>query len=944
MKIGFTKPTAALIYILILTCNVLKAQTPVYLDPKAPIDQRVADLLGRMTIEEKIGQMMQIDNSAIKDNPNVIANYFLGSVLSGGDSKTGDNTTLAWADQYDKFQNIALGTRLKIPIIYGIDAVHGNNDLLGTTVFPHNIGLGCSRNPELVKLAARVTAEEVAATGVDWTFAPCIAVPQDERWGRTYEGFSENPELTQIMSRAAVTGFQGDTLAAQTSILACAKHFLADGGTLGGKDQGNTVADETAIRKIHLPGYLAAIDAGVGSVMVSYSSINGQKMHGSKYWITDVLKTELGFKGFVVSDYAGVDQINSNYTTAVQNAVNAGIDMIMIPSKYADTYNALLASVNNNKIPVSRIDDAVKRILLIKFKMGLFEKPLADRTLMPKVGSAEHREAARACVRESLVLLKKKDGILPIQADKPGLRIIVAGSHADDIGNQCGGWTVTWQGKSGQTTTGTTILAAMKKAAPSAQIEYSLNGDFNNTKADYSVVVIGEKPYAEGQGDRSDLSIAKDQIELIKKMKAYGNPVIVLLISGRPMIIEKILHFSDVIFAAWLPGTEGTGVADILFGSYKPKGLLSHSWPRSMNQIPVNFGDSSYSPLYKYGYGITSFDNSPAGSPPELYSTIINKTGKNIELTFNKAMANPSGANAQFSIIKNGAELKTGIKTALKPGDNTTLILTTDSVFSSKDSALIKYISGNIKSEDGGAVAPTEYVNVVNWTAFPFTMVPAVINANIYSDMFGVASEACSDEGGGLNLTSIDDGDWMEYNINVPTTEMYLLSFRIASLTAGGNISLTSGGRTLGARSLPGTGSWQNWTTTYQVAGLLAGEQTLKILATKGGFKLHWFAIESTNNVEKTNSTLPLTNLLEQNYPNPFNPSTEIQFSVKSGGIASLKLYNTLGQLVKTLFNEYKEAGNYKINVTLSGLPCGVYVYTLSANGFISSRKMVLIK
>jgi len=395
-------------------------QTPAYLDPNAPIGQRVEDLLGRMTLNEKIGQMMQVENSAFQSSAAPIAAYFMGSVLSGGNSKTGDNTTLAWANQYDKFQAAALGTRLKIPILYGLDAVHGNNDILGTTIFPHNIGLGCTRNPDLVKQAARITAIEVAATGADWTFAPCIAVPQNERWGRTYEGFAETPELTEIMSRAAVIGFQGDTLAGQTSILACAKHFLGDGGTTDGKDQGNTVADENTIRKIHLPGYIAALNAGAATVMASYSSINGQKMHGYKYWLTDVLKNELGFKGFVVSDYSGVDQLNGDYTIAVQNAINAGIDMVMMPSRYVDFYNAMTASVNSNKIPIQRVDDAVRRILTVKFKMGLFEKPYADRTLFEKVGSAAHRAVARQCVRESIVLLKKKDGILPLPKSGTG--------------------------------------------------------------------------------------------------------------------------------------------------------------------------------------------------------------------------------------------------------------------------------------------------------------------------------------------------------------------------------------------------------------------------------------------------------------------------------------------------------------------------------------------
>ncbi len=940
----FTKFLIPCIFLLLLLTGNLEAQTPIYLDPKAPIDKRVEDLLGRMNIDEKIGQMIQVDNSALQNNNSAIATYYMGSVLSGGDSKTGDNTTLAWANQYDKFQGIALGTRLKIPIIYGIDAVHGNNDLLNTTIFPHNIALGCTRNPDLVQQAARVTAVEVAATGVDWTFAPCIAVPQDERWGRTYEGFAETPELTQILGAAATRGFQGDTLAGQTSILACAKHYLADGGTSGGKDQGNALLDEATLRKIHLPGYISAINAGAGSVMASYSSINGVKMHGSKYWLTDVLKNELGFKGFIISDYAAVDQINSDYTIAVQNSINAGMDMVMVPIKYAEFYNAMKTSVNAGKIPVSRIDDAVRRILYIKFKMGLFENPYADRSLMAKVGSAEHRAVARQCVRESIVLLKKKDGILPLPKNKPNMRVLVAGSHADDLGNQCGGWSVTWQGKSGKITTGTTILEGFKKAAPTAQFDFSLTGDYTNTKADYSVVVIGEKPYAEGQGDKSDLGIPKDQVELIKKMKSYGNPVIVVLISGRPLILEKILHYSDVIFAAWLPGTEGDGVADVLFGDYKPKGLLSHSWPKNMGQIPINVGDASYSPLYEYGYGINTFDNPPVGSAPVLLSGIVDKTGKTIELTFSKEMKDPSSETLKFALSKNGALINANITTSLKPGDSTTFILTHDAKFEGSDIVAIQFISGNIASKDGGILAPPVKLDLYNWVSRPAVMIPGKIPAVNYSEMFGVTAEPCSDAGGGSNLGYIDDGDWMEYNINVPTSELYLLSLRVASQSTAGNISLTSGGRTLGARTLPVTGGWQTWTTISQVIGLYAGEQTFKISAVKGGFNLNWLSFESLNGVEKRDGNIPLSNNLEQNFPNPFNPTTEIRFSLSTGGITTMRLFNVLGQEVKTMFNEYKAPGNYKVTVNLNDLPCGVYIYSLCTNGFTSSRKMVFVK
>jgi beta-glucosidase len=630
----------------LLPIAALIAQTPVYLDPAAPVDQRVDDLIGRMTLDEKIGQMMQVDHPAVLYNLSDVTKYFIGSILSGGGSDIGDNTTSTWAALHDTMQAYALKTRLTIPMIYGIDAVHGNNNIYGATIFPHNIGLGCTRDTDLVQEAERITAEELAATGIEWTFAPCIAVPRDERWGRTYEGFGETPELAQLMATAAVRGFQGDSLTGPTSILACAKHYLGDGGTTKGTNAGNTVGDEATIRRIHLPGYIAAIRAGAGSIMASFSSINGQPMTGNAYWLTDVLKKELGFKGFVVSDWGAVDLLGSNYTLDVATAINAGIDMVMLPYRYADFQTAMRYLVGNGTITLSRVDDAVRRILTVKFSMGLFERPYADKNLNAHVGSAEHRAVARKCVRKSLVLMKNSNRILPLP--KSNRRILVAGSHADDIGNQCGGWTISWQGKSGNITPGTTILQGMRNAAPADQIEFSLTGNFADTKADYSVVVVGELPYAEGNGNRTDLTLASADISLIAKMKSYGNPVVVILVSGRPLIIGGILSFSDAIIAAWLPGTEGDGVADVLFGDYSPQGVLSHSWPRSMTQVPINVGDNSYDPLYPYGFGLTYTDTNATSVPTSPAVREVMDLGFNYPNPFNPT------TNIEYQISKLG--------------------------------------------------------------------------------------------------------------------------------------------------------------------------------------------------------------------------------------------------------------------------------------------------
>jgi len=576
---------------------------------KSSLNKKVDELLAQMTLEEKIGQMTQVDIDALKGHYEDIEKYSLGSILCGGNSEIEDISAKGWADFYDMLQSHALKSRLKIPMIYGADAVHGHNNVIGAVVFPHNIGLGATRNAKLVEKAARVTAEEVAATGIDWTFAPCVAVARNERWGRTYESFGEDPELAKTLGAAQVKGFQGKKLSGQTSILACAKHFLGDGGTTNGKDQGNTEVDEPTLRKLFLPGYVAAIKAGVKTIMPSYSSWNGTKMHGNKYLLTDVLKGELGFKGFLVSDWAAIDKIEKDYKSDIERSINAGLDMIMIPNapgkdnNYVQFMTLLKELVNENKVPLSRIDDAVRRILLVKFEMNIFANPFTDRTLMPTFGSKEHRQVARECVRQSLVLLKNENKTLPIS--KKVKHITLAGTSADDIGNQCGGWTIDWQGKSGNTISGgTTILQAVKNAvSKNTAVSYSKDGS-EVKDADVVLVVVGETPYAEMFGDREDLNLSKEDIAAIETVKKSGKPYVVILFSGRPMIVESQLKDANAFVAAWLPGSEGAGITDVLFGDFNFTGKLGHSWPKTMEQIPINVGDKNYDPLFPYGFGL----------------------------------------------------------------------------------------------------------------------------------------------------------------------------------------------------------------------------------------------------------------------------------------------------------------------------------------------------
>ncbi|MGC9972039.1 MAG: glycoside hydrolase family 3 N-terminal domain-containing protein [Bryobacteraceae bacterium] len=585
--------------------------------PKPPAlssyDAQVKPLLSRMTLEEKVGQMTQADHASVKDLADV-ENYFLGSVLSSGSSDPQEGNSLqAWTDLYDRFQQRTRKTRLGIPILYGIDAVHGHNNVLGAVIFPHNIGLGCARNRALAEKIARITAEEVRATGIQWAFAPCVAVPQDIRWGRTFEGFSEDPEVVKVLGEAQVRGLQGSDLRDPLAALACAKHYAGDGGTAWGStrrgfglDQGDTRVDEQTLRRIHLPGYIAAIRAGVGSIMPSYSSWNGVKCSASKRLLTEILKQELGFEGFLVSDFNAIDQLSPNYKTAVEMSIDAGMDMVMTSRRYREFFNSLKALAEEGKVPMSRIDDAVTRILRVKFAMGLMDQgrsPLADRSLHKSFGSAQHRQVAREAVRQSLVLLKNEGKTLPIS--KRVTRIHVGGKSADDLGNQCGGWTIAWTGRSGDVTTGgTTILSAIKKAvSKNTQVTFSKDGT-DAAGAAIGIVVIGEKPYAEGFGDRADLALAKEDVEAVGNMRKAGIPVVVILVSGRPMILNQVLEQADAFLAAWLPGTEGQGVADVLFGDYSPTGKLSFSWPRSMAQIPSHPGDPNYDPLFKYGFGL----------------------------------------------------------------------------------------------------------------------------------------------------------------------------------------------------------------------------------------------------------------------------------------------------------------------------------------------------
>ena len=616
------------------------SQVPSYRNAALPTGTRVADLLGRMTLEEKVGQMTQAERSDVAADPSLVTTWGLGSLLSGGGSVPEGNTPSAWADMVDTYQRAALNTRLGIPILYGVDSVHGHGNLKGATVFPHNIGLGATRDPDLLRKIGAITAEETRASGPQWVFAPCVCVARDDRWGRTYESFGEDPKLVESME-TIIDGLQGKpgTLDQSDHVLATAKHFAGDGLTTYGTgsneykiDQGIDQVDRATFDRLALAPYWPAVQKHhVGSVMPSYSSVdwtedglgNPTRMHANKELITGVLKQEMGFSGIVISDWQGIRQIPGDYKTQVATSVNAGVDMFMEPYSGSTTgapdfINTLVGLVQDGTVPMSRIDDAVSRILAAKFELGLFEHPLTDRSNIDQIGSPAHRAVARRAVQESQVLLKNSDRTLPLSTRRP---VYVAGSNADNIGNQAGGWTITWQGGSTNVIPGQTILDGIKRTA--GDVTYSQDASTPVPAGAEGIVVVGETPYAEGYGDvggprwpwdpgdngvprpEKTMQLSDADQATVSRVCAAAASCTVVVVSGRPMVIDPaLLSQIDSLVASWLPGSEGAGVADALFGISDFTGRLPMTWPRSLDQEPINIGDANYDPLYPFGWGL----------------------------------------------------------------------------------------------------------------------------------------------------------------------------------------------------------------------------------------------------------------------------------------------------------------------------------------------------
>jgi beta-glucosidase len=595
-------------------------------DPASDVEEKVAALLARMTLEQKVGQMVQPDIRSV--TPDDVRKYRLGSVLNGGGAWPGEKKTASvadWVALADSFYDASMDTTggaPAIPIMWGTDAVHGHNNVVGATLFPHNIGLGAAHDPDLMERIGAATAREVAATGLDWTFAPTVAVVRDDRWGRTYESYSEDPEIVREYAGRMVRGLQGawgtrEFLDA-SHVLATAKHFLGDGGTTNGEDRGDTRGTEAELLQLHGQGYVAAIEAGVQTIMASYNSWNGWKLHGHHELLTDVLKQRMKFDGIVVSDWDGVDEVQGCSKDKCAQAINAGIDMIMVPNDWKNLIANTLEQVRAEKIPLARIDDAVTRILRVKYRAGLFERgrpssrPLANKTAL--IGAPEHRAVARQAVRESLVLLKNERNLLPL---KRKTKVLVVGDGADNIGQQAGGWTVSWQG-TGNTNAdfpgATSILQGIERTVSEGggKVTSSID-DLQQSRPHVAVVVFGETPYAEWFGDLRSIEFRSAdgaELALLQQLKQASVPSVCVFLTGRPLVVEQQLAACDAFVVAWLPGTEGGGIADVLFRktngkvNYNFVGKLAFSWPRTAAQTALNRNDAGYDPLFPYGFGL----------------------------------------------------------------------------------------------------------------------------------------------------------------------------------------------------------------------------------------------------------------------------------------------------------------------------------------------------
>ena len=764
------------------------------LKPAFPYDEqletRIADLLSQMSLEQKVGQMIQAEIKYI--TPEQVKKYHIGSILNGGGTFPNNDkfaTPDDWGKMADDFFAASMDTSdggMAIPIIWGSDAVHGHNNVIGATLFPHNIGLGAARDPELIRRIGEATAREVAVTGIDWTFAPTIAVVRDDRWGRTFESYSEDPQIVASYAREMIKGIQGDKSSEQfldgRHLVSAAKHFVGDGGTTRGIDRGDTEVSEKELAEIHAAGYFTALQSGVQTVMASFNSWNGKRLHGHKYLLTDVLKERLGFDGFVVGDWNGHRFVEGCTVESCAASVNAGLDMFMVTSEWKPLLENTIAQVKSGEIPMHRIDDAVSRILRVKIRAGLFERdrPLAGKTGI--LGSPEHRAIAREAVRKSLVLLKNNEGLLPVDARR---NILVAGDAADNIAKQSGGWTISWQGTGntaedfpGATSIYSGIQQAVQQAGGDVVLsesgEFSANSFKNGAKPDVAIVVFGENPYAEWHGDLASIEFqlgSKEDQELLQKLKAQGIPVVSVFISGRPLWVNKELNLSDAFVAAWLPGSEGAGVADVILTDgdgnkrHDFTGQLSFSWPEQVHQTVINHKDDDYAPLFAYGYGLSYSDQTSIASN-------LNENGESyVDGKLEDAWLMVSRPRAPWKLfIADGDRAPLWVSGNLASSDDENITVASIDMLSQEDARQITWKglrAGSILLQSQKSQDLTRYLNEHS----ALTLDIRVDNRPSAPVFAQITCESDSDCQGALPLQSalaeLPEGEWSEISIDL---------------------------------------------------------------------------------------------------------------------------------------------------------------------------------
>jgi len=798
------------------------------------VDEKVSELLKSMTLEDKIGQMLIADYGALRDNVNDISSYKIGNVLFGADSDPDLNTASSWAQLCDSLQNIAISANMHIPLFLGTDAIHGHSNVSTATIFPQNIGMGCTRNTRLVSEEGKIVANEAAATGIRLIFSPSFVVPRDERWGGTYEGYSEDPALVSLMGNAFVNGLNDIILPDGGHTVACPKYS----GTVGFKkdksegkggalynSKSNPINDSTLLN--------------TGALMVSSMLLISDQNTESQMKQIQAFKSKYNYEGFVISDWETASNMQGDYRTVVKNCINAGVDMFMETSSYKQFTETVKHCIVTGEISKDRIDDAVTRILRQKIKSGLFNHPLSFPELLPKVGDKASRTIAKQCVRESAVVLVNKNNVLPIS--KKAIRIHVAGSAANNMAMQCGGWTINWQGLGDKDIFGQTFIEALKQEGTNSKITYSKNGQ-GATGSEVGIVVIGEEPYADWYGNKQELFLSQEDINAVMNIKNANVPVVCVILSGRPVILDPILNYCDAIVAGWLPGPEISGLTDVLFGNVKPKGLLSQSWPISMSQIGENFGDTNYNPLFAYGTGITTFENTKYNSPRLLSANVI-RNGAAVELAFSKTITEFSDAKS-FTIISNNKAQTPSIVIS-KTENPSCIILILDDSIKVNQKVQVNFENGFIKSKDGGIVLPFKHFNAFNpiSTIKKIYKIPAMIQAEKYSDQRDIDIQECWDDKNGQAIV-LEKGEWSEYSLNSNFPGFYSVIFRVQS-TNKSELSLSVDGREIGTVKIPASkpGVWTS--VQLKKVYITNGKQTFTITSKGEPVAINWISFDA---------------------------------------------------------------------------------------------------